>query len=105
MFQFACRYLGDYSDCLFHSTVIMFQVLEFRRKGKMPQYLLYHSLLQTLGKYRAAAWVSTLKVLLSSERLFYYFFLFPCSSDSSSVPVLQCSSGAKKVNCSAGFES
>lgn len=71
----------------------------------MPRYLLCHSGLQTLGKYTAAAWVFTLKVLLGSERLFHYFFLFLCSSDSSSVPVLQCSSGANKVNCSAGFES
>lgn len=31
-------------------------------------------LLQMLGKYRAAAWVFTLKVLLSSERLLYCFF-------------------------------
>lgn len=78
----------------------MFQVLEFCRRICAVSW----SVTDT-GQYRAAAWVFALKALLGSERLFCYLFLFPCMSDLSSVPVVQCSSGANNINCSASFES
>lgn len=64
----------------------------------MPQYLLYYSQLQARGKY-GAVWAFTVKILSRSERYVFFSFPFgPCSRDLSSVPVLQCCSGANKVN-------
>lgn len=81
----------------------MLHVLEFCRRISHVRTVSW-SVTDT-GQYRAAAWVFTLKVLLGSERLFYFLFLFACTSDLSSVPVIQCSSGANKINCSASFKS